>query len=215
MASAFCESRESVENDPCSGEPVSTLIKMWRKCANVMQDIEIIIWPLTECLGLGKEAARQILEREQFCNDSQLQMHDNVPAYCTLKLKQFLASNRFVCDPVSPLLDRFGIDRIFFFLKVKLALKGGYFSNISDIQQRDQATERSFNAGLLTWIPAFVLTISAFCEVGRRTHLSFHNQCSLIMYQVHYIKHQNLWMHPHNVWVKLHNRAAYFLTWNL
>jgi hypothetical protein len=39
-----------------------------------------------------------------------------------------------LCDPASPFLVRFGTGRIFLFPKVKLALKGERFSDISDIQ---------------------------------------------------------------------------------
>jgi hypothetical protein len=84
------------------------------------------LWP--ECLGL-KEVAGQILDREQFWNNSWPPLHDNVPACCILSLKQFLASNWCVIQHPPYLLDLALID-FSLFPKVKLALKWGHFSNI-------------------------------------------------------------------------------------
>jgi hypothetical protein len=58
-----------------------------------------------------------------------------------------------LCDPASPLLARFGNDRIFVFPKVKLALKGERFSDISDIQRG--VTEQLKGVSLLAFQSTF------------------------------------------------------------
>jgi len=61
-----------------------------------------LLGPWAECLGRGKEVARQLLEREQFWKDGWLPLHDNVPAYGMLNLKQLLAWNWSVWPSIPP-----------------------------------------------------------------------------------------------------------------
>ena len=101
-------------------------------------------------------------------------------------------------------------------LKVKMALKGGHFSNISDILLCMTELVKGVSLqDLPRGFPWPALTISVLCAAGRWTHLFFRNQCSFIIYQLQCVKHQNLWMHLHSVQEKSHDAAAYFLTWNL
>jgi hypothetical protein len=100
--------------------------------------------------------------------------------------------------------------------KVKLTLKGGHFSNISNIQRC--VTKPVEGASLQDFLRGFqdLYKPPQHCvKLGGKFFYFFCNQCSLIMYQAHCITHQNLWMHPDKMWEKLHDGAVYFLTWNL
>jgi hypothetical protein len=60
-----------------------------------------------------------------------------VPAHCALNVKQFLASKLLMCVIQHPTYSPdLAPAEFFLFLKVKLALKGERFSDISNIQCR-------------------------------------------------------------------------------
>lgn len=62
----FQEGGESLEYDPSPGCPVSAQSKenVEKTCATVMRDRWITTRLLAECLGVGKKAARKIMERD-------------------------------------------------------------------------------------------------------------------------------------------------------
>jgi hypothetical protein len=62
----FQEGSDSLEDDPRPGWPVSACFNenVEKVCATVMQDRWITTRLLVECLGVGTEQARQILERD-------------------------------------------------------------------------------------------------------------------------------------------------------
>jgi len=62
----FQEGGESLEDDPSPGWPVSAQSKenVEKTHATLMQDRRITTRLLVECLGVGKEAARKIMERD-------------------------------------------------------------------------------------------------------------------------------------------------------
>jgi hypothetical protein len=62
----FQEGRESLEDDPSPGWPVSAQSNenVEKTRATVMQDRQIATRLLAECLGVSKEAARKIMERD-------------------------------------------------------------------------------------------------------------------------------------------------------
>jgi hypothetical protein len=62
----FQEGRESLEDDPSPGWPVSAQSNenVEKTCATVMQDRRITTRLLAECLAVGKEAARKVMERD-------------------------------------------------------------------------------------------------------------------------------------------------------
>jgi hypothetical protein len=83
-----------------------------------------------ECLYMYVHHVRN----EQFQNNSWLLLNDNAPAHCALNVKQFLASKSICVIHHPPYSPDLAPGDFFLFLKVKLALKGGSFSDISDIQ---------------------------------------------------------------------------------
>jgi hypothetical protein len=62
----FQEGRESLEDDCSPGWPVSAQSNenVKKTCATVMQDRRITARLLAECLGVGNEAAGEIMERD-------------------------------------------------------------------------------------------------------------------------------------------------------
>jgi hypothetical protein len=119
----FQEGRKSLEDDPRPVRPVSARSSenVEKVRAIVMQDRRITTTLLAERLGVGQETARQILEwdlqKREIC--SRFVLHCEAVSCFQIDL----------CDPASPLLARLGTGP-----KVKLALWGGRYSDISDIQ---------------------------------------------------------------------------------
>jgi hypothetical protein len=124
----FQEGRESVEHDHHPGRPVSARPnqKVEKAHVIVMQDRQITTRLLAECLGVSKEAARQIPEKDSQKRKIFLRLVPHCEAVSSFQIN--------LCDPASLLLARFGTDRLFLFPKAKLALKGERSRNISDIQ---------------------------------------------------------------------------------
>jgi hypothetical protein len=112
----FFVGRELLEDDPPPGQPVSawTNENVDKACTTVMQDRQITTRLLTEHLGVGKEVARQILERD-------LQRREIFSRFVPYS-EAVSCFQIDLCDPSSPLLPRFGTS-IFSFPKGKTGTK--------------------------------------------------------------------------------------------
>jgi hypothetical protein len=123
----FKEGRESLDDDPRQGRPVSARSKenVEKARAIVTQDRQINTRLLAERRGLGKEATRQILgidfQKRRICPS----------LCCTLKqFLSFISTSVIQHPPYSPELS----PEEFFFPRMKLKREG--FSDIIDIQCR-------------------------------------------------------------------------------